>query len=436
MKKVLVITYYWPPMGGGGVQRWMKTTKYLRDYNWEPVIFTTENAEISIHDESLLAEVPEGVEVIKVPIWEPFGLYKKLMGKKKDEKINPGFLQESKGNSTLQKFSVWVRGNFFIPDAKMFWIKPSVKHLMEYLKHNQIDAIVSTGPPHTTHIIAKKVAKKFNIPWLADFRDPWTNIDFYDQLMLSDWADRKHKRMEKEVLLKADEVVTVSWSWAEDFKRISGRTIKVITNGFDPADFRNAGQVDLDEKFTITHAGSLNKDRNPYILWEVLGEMVKNDGSLNKSLQIKLIGPVDVSVMNEIEKHGLTDQLLRVPSLPHNEVVKHLVTSQTLLLPLNDVPYIDGVIPGKLYEYIGSKRPIICIGKPTGDSAKIIKETDAGIVADFKDKETLKQGLSSYFEAYKKQSLHINSKGFDKYSRKVLAGELAEQFNRITQQSR
>jgi glycosyltransferase involved in cell wall biosynthesis len=234
MKKVLIITYYWPPMGGGGVQRWLKMTKYFREFGWEPVIFTTENGEASVVDESMLAEIPSGIETLKVPIWEPFGLYKKLLGKSKDEKIAPGLGQETKGNSTLQKLSIWVRGNFFIPDARMFWIKPSSKFLEKYLKENKIDAIISTGPPHSTHLIAFNVTRENNIPWIADFRDPWTNIDFYHKLMLTGWADNKHKKLELKVLKNANAIVTVSWSWAKDFEKLINRKIDVITNGFDP----------------------------------------------------------------------------------------------------------------------------------------------------------------------------------------------------------
>jgi glycosyltransferase involved in cell wall biosynthesis len=430
MKKVLIITYYWPPMGGGGVQRWLKTTKYLREFGWEPVIFTADGSEISMHDESLLSDIPSGVKVIKAPIWEPFDLYKRLMGKK-DEKINPGFLQKEKGNSFLQKFSVWVRGNFFIPDAKKFWYKPAIRKLNSFLKNNSIDVIVSTGPPHTTHLIAQKIAKKFNIPWMADFRDPWTNIDFYHQLKLTYWADKKHKRLEKKVLKDADVMVTVSKSWAKDFLRISGIEPIVITNGFDPDDFLEAGKLSLDKKFSITHIGSLNKDRNPFIFWEVINELINEHSNFATDLEIKLIGPIDISVNEELEKHNLISKTTLIDSLPHKDVLSHLIQSQLLLLPLNDVPNIDGVIPGKMYEYFGAKRPIICIGKEDGDAADIIHETQTGIVVGFKDKIKLKTELLDFYNQYKSGSLHLNSKDYLKYSRKELAFKIADILNTL-----
>ena len=431
MKKVLIITYYWPPMGGGGVQRWLKTTKYLREYGWEPVIFTTQNGEASVIDESALKQIPKNIETIKVPIWEPFGVYKKLTGKKKNEKLVPGTVA-SDGKSMMQNLSVWVRGNLFIPDARKFWIKPATKQLKEYLKANKIDAVVSTGPPHTTHMIALNVTKKFNIPWLVDFRDPWTNIDFYHQLKLTNWADKKHKRLELEVLNKASQVVTVTWSWAEDFLRISGKMPMVITNGYDPSDFVNAGKLTLDEKFTITHAGSLNDDRNPHVFWEALAELCKEESFAN-DLEIKFIGQVAPVAVQELTTFGLLGNLNLIENLPHNKVVEELMKSQLLLLPLNDTPNIDGVVPGKLYEYIGAKRPIICIGKTTGDAAKIIKETNAGTISGFEDVKTLQQNILSAYRLFQQQKLSVESKDYEKYSRKILAGQIAEELNKISQ---
>ena len=364
MKKVLIVSYYWPPMGGGGVQRWLKMTKYIKNFGWEPIIFTSSGADISLHDESLFDDVAKDIEVIKCNIWEPFRLYKRLTGNNA-EKINPGFLKQKKGNSFLDSFSVWIRGNFFIPDAKRFWHRPSVNSLSSYISKNHVDAIVSTGPPHTTHLIAYNISNKFRLPWLADFRDPWTNIDFYDQLKLTKWADRKHKKLEKKILLSADRVVTVSESWAQDFKRISGVDVSVVTNGFDPADFHEVDNLSLDRSFTITHVGSLNKDRNPYIFWSVIKNLIKENKFFAQDIHIKLIGPIDITVKDELEKNHLTNVTTLIDVLPHKEAVIHLITSQVLLLPLNDVPNINGVIPGKMYEYFGAKRPILCIGKKT-----------------------------------------------------------------------
>lgn len=431
MKKVLIITYHWPPMGGGGVQRWLKMSKYLRNYGWEPIIFTVSDAEISAYDESLVSEIPEGVETLRTPIWEPFGLYKKLTGKKKEEKVQPGFLDEGSGNKALISAAYWIRGNVFIPDAKRFWIRPASKALVRYLKENQVDAIVSTGPPHSTHMIALNAKLKTGTPWLADFRDPWTFVDYYDKLKLSGYADRRHHKLEKKVIETADQNVTVSWSWAKEFNKMGfSKKMEVVTNGFDPADFGGA-EVQLDVNFSITHVGSMNADRNPHSLWAALEQLLTDVPEVREYLQIKLIGPVDHSVFQSIEKHELQDFLVYIKGIPHQEVIDHLKSSQLLLLPLNDTPNIDGVVPGKLYEYIGAKRPILCIGKEDGDSARIIRETNAGEVFGFGKTQPVQSYLKSSFDAFKSNSLHVQSNQYTQYGRDVLAGQIVGYLNRI-----
>lgn len=432
-KKVLLITYHWPPMGGGGVQRWLKMSKYLRDYGWEPVIFTVSDAEISIYDESLVKEIPENIETIRVPIWEPFGAYKKITGKKKHEKVQPGLLNEGDGKEWINNLALWVRGNIFIPDAKRYWIKPASKALLKYLDQNHVDAIVSTGPPHTTHMIALNVRRKTNIPWLADFRDPWTFVDYYDKLKLSSYADKMHHRLEQKVLNTADKTVTVTWSWAEEFNsRNFEKEVEVITNGYDPADFEKSDSVELDETFTITHIGSMNADRNPKVLWPVLKELVNSDHRFASKLKVKLIGPVDSSIFKSIEENGLTDKLEHIKNLPHNEVIPHLQSSPLLLLPLNDTPNISGVVPGKLFEYMGAQRPILCIGKTDGDAARIIKGANAGELIDFGESQKLKGVLQGMFEDFGMNKLVVKSSDYRKYGRDKLAREIAAALDEIS----
>ena len=433
MKKLLIITYYWPPAGGGGVQRWMKFTKYLREFGWEPVIYTVSNGEYPVVDESLLKEIPANVETIKTPIWEPYSFYKRFTGRKKGERVYSGFINENKKESFTQKVSVFIRGNFFIPDARKFWISPSIKHLRKYLKNNRVDAMVSTGPPHTTHLIAMGVKEKINVPWVADFRDPWTNIDFYDQLRLSDWADKKHRKLEKEVLKKADKVVTVSWSWADDFRRIGNRQdVEIITNGYDEADFAGASPA-LTKKFTICHIGSMNKDRNPLALWTSLKQLVAKDANFKEKLEIVLVGQVDFSILQTIEENGLTPFLTKIDFMPHSEVVKEIRKMQCLLLPINDTPNVAGVLPGKLYEYLGAKRPVICLGPESSDSAKIIEETKAGIRVGYEEWERLTVYLKNAFKVFQETGeVRVNNEGILKYSRKNLAKAYSELLNTLT----
>lgn len=430
MKKVLIITYYWPPSGGAGVQRWLKFVKYLRSHGWEPVVYTPANPEAPVNDDSLQKDLPAGLSVVKTPIWEPYGYYRRITGMKSDEKINAGFLNERRKPGTAEILSVWIRGNFFIPDARRFWIRPSVQFLDRYLKEHPVQAVISTGPPHSMHMIALGLKKKTGIPWLADFRDPWTGIDFYDQLRLSKLADRAHKRMEREVLATADRVVTVSNHWAEDMKHLCSRHIDVVTNGFDPDDFP-VNSPEPDAKFSITHIGSLNKDRNPLFLWETLNSLCRENPEFAGELEIKFIGKTDVAVFDDLEKNGLIPYLVNVPYLPHDEVLIRTMCSRVLLLPVNQTPNMLGIIPGKVFEYLAARRPILCIAPPEGDSAAIIREARAGSVVAFDDSESLKTVLKEFHGHYRNGLTGIQTGNIDHFSRKKLAGNIAALLNEM-----
>lgn len=434
MRKVLIITYYWPPSGGAGVQRWLKLAKYLRNFGWEPVIFTPENPEYPAIDESLAKDIPDDIEVVKIPIWEPYSYYKKLIGAGKNERINAGFLSEKKRPGHAERFSIWLRGNFFIPDARKFWIKPSVKFLTQYLKNHPVDAIVSTGPPHSMHMIGLGVKQNTGIPWLADFRDPWTNIDFYHELMLSKWADRKHHRQEMSVLKEADEIVVISRSMKSDFLKIHNRDYTVITNGFDAEDMADV-EVVLDTKFSIAHIGTMVKTRNPQALWEALNSLVRDIPGFAENLEIKLVGSVDFSVMDSIAKAGLEKFVNRIAYLPHDEVIKVQQQSQVLLLLINDTPNAKVILPGKFFEYMAAKRPILCIGPLDGDAAQVIAETNSGFVLEKEDVKGIQHTISDLFTNYQTGKVVIESQGIEQFSRKILTGKMAARLEAIVQRT-
>ena len=429
-KKVLIITYYWPPSGGAGVQRWLKFVKYLPKYGWEPIIYTPENGEIPVVDESLAKDIPEGTKVLKTNIWEPYSVYKKFVGQKKDEKINTGFLTEfkktkktkkTKKPKKAEKAAVWIRGNFFIPDARKFWIKPSVKYLTKYFKENPVDAIISTGPPHSMHLIALKLKQKIGVKWFADFRDPWTNIDYYKDLMLTSLADKKHIRLEKQVLETADSVISIGKTMADEFYDLGAKKVEVITNGYD---ITENVEVELDKKFSIAHIGTLVKSRNPFELWNVLADLVEENKTFSESLDIKLVGKVDINVMNSIKENGLDKYLTKIDYLPHNEVILEQRKTQLLLLLVNRTPNAKGILTGKFFEYLSAKRPICVIGPKDGEIAKIVNETKAGFVTDYNNESALKNEILKSFEAFLKGNLNIQSSGIEKYSRENLTKEL------------
>ncbi len=231
MKRVLVITYYWPPNGGAGVYRWLKFSKYLPGHGWTPVIYTPANPERVADDPALLRDVPPELEIIQRPITEPFSLYKRFTGKAQDERVQTAFLREQSGGGWKEDLALWVRSNFFIPDARVWWVRPSIAFLKDHLRKHPVDAVITTGPPHSMHLIGQGLKRALGVTWIADFRDPWTDIDFYQQLKLTRWADARHHRMERSVLQEADRVVTVGWRWADDLARIGGRPVEVVTNG-------------------------------------------------------------------------------------------------------------------------------------------------------------------------------------------------------------
>ncbi len=420
-KKVLIITYYWPPTGGAGVQRWLKFAKYFDQLGWEPIIYTPSNPDFPTNDETLLKDVPENITILKTPINEPYNFYRKIMGKKKTETVNQGFLSEGKENKFLQALMIWVRGNFFIPDARKFWIKPSIKYLSTYIEKNKIDSIISTGPPHSMHLIALGLKLKHNIPWIADFRDPWTQIDFYSQLRLTYFADKKHKRLEKKVLVNATKVVTVSKSWAKDLELLGGREVNVITNGFDADDFKSDKDTIPLAGFLLHHIGALNKDRNPHTLWKVLGDLCKQNDEFKANLKLKFTGKTDAAVFESLKQNGVFENSEKTGYLPHSQVINLLLRSPILLLPLNDTPNVSGIVPGKLFEYLAAKRPIFAIGDIAGDTASIINETASGTMVGFTDYEGTKAYVWWMYQKYKTNQLTINSASIDKYSRKNCA---------------
>ena len=423
MKRVLIITYYWPPSGGSGVQRWLKMSKYLPEFDWQPVIYTTENAEYPIIDPSLEKDVPADMEVIRRPIVEPYNFYKKFLGIKKEETVKMGFIEEKeKKKGWKENLSLWVRGNLFIPDARCLWVKPSVNYLKEYLKAHPVDAIISTGPPHSMHLIAMKLREDLGIPWIADFRDPWTEIDYYNDLHLTHWADRKHHRLEREVLYKADKVVTVAPDGARRLGRLGNRNVRTIYNGFDRDDDTQS-PINLPDKFTITYLGVLSKIQNPNNLWQALGELVKENADFNKNLKVNMIGQIDSSVANAINENGLTQHVTYSPCIPHDQVsVAHRSSTLLLLLLMPDgEPRAKGLVTGKLFEYMASGRPILCIGPEDGDAARILKETRAGQTISFGDKEKMKAILQDLYQKYLDKDLQDNtSEEVEKYSRKAM----------------
>lgn len=430
-KRVLIITYYWPPAGGIGVLRCLKIAKYLREFGWEPIVYTAKNAQYPVFDYGNLSLVPPGIEVIKYPIIEPFNVYKLVTGRKKEDPLVNVLNSNQKKPGLLHHFAVWIRSNFFIPDARALWIKPSVRFLLNYLKTNPVDAIFTDGPPHTNTMIANNLKEITGLPWLADFQDPWTQVDYYQLLKLTKWADKKHRKMEQKVFKNADKITIVSPSWKEDLEAIGAKDVSVIPWGYDEDDFIDVSPR-LSEKFLISHTGLLGNDRTPDLLFRAVAELSQEITGFAEDVEIKLVGAVDFSVKETIKKYGCSRFVSVDNQIPRKEALELIQMSQVVLLLLNKADNVKGRIPGKLFEYLRSGRPILCMGPKGTDVENIIKEVNAGISVPYEDLIGLKNALKTLYFKYQNKELENNTIAIDKYSIKNLTGQIAGFLNEIT----
>ncbi|MET3536316.1 glycosyltransferase family protein [Chryseobacterium limigenitum] len=427
-KKILIITYYWPPAGGPGVQRWLKFAKYLPEFGWKPVIFTPENPSYPLLDESLMKDIPENIEIIKTKIWEPYQLAEKL--NKSNKKFKAGQFDVGKNQSWKSKLSIWVRGNFFIPDARVFWVKPSVKFLQQYLKENKIDVVVTSGPPHSLHLIGLNLKKKLpDLKWIADFRDPWTEISYYQHLKLTKSSDKKHRQLESAVFKNADITLATSYTDAENFRK-NGANAICITNGFDETDatqtLKSSNSKTLKQKFTLSYIGVLEQLRNPENLWKTLDDLVKTHSDFAENFSLKFVGRIDDKILNTIENSGLKNHILNLGYISHDKAITEMQTSDVLLITNFPNESSKGIIPGKIFEYLATGKQIISFGPDQADVSKILNETHAGKHFSYQDSETIKSFILEKFELWKNGNLLENSQNIEQFSRKNLTKKLVE----------
>lgn len=420
--KVLIISYYWPPAGGPGVQRWLKFVKYLPDYGITPVVFIPQNPTYPLLDEGLATDVSPDLEILKHPILEPYS-WAAAFSKSSTQKISSGIIPDKKKQSALQKLMLWVRGNLFIPDARVLWVKPSVKFLSYYIPKNNIDVVITTGPPHSLHLIGMQLQQKLGVKWVADFRDPWTTIGYHKELKLSAPAEKKHKDLEKQVLNAADAIVVTSPTTKAEFHALTSKPIEVITNGYD---VESIGRQQLDDNFTIAHIGSFLSERNPHILWAALSQLVSENEQFRKKFRLKLAGAVSQEVLTSIKNAGLESHVDLLGYLSHEKALIEQRKSQVLLMIEIDSPDTRCIIPGKLFEYMAAERPILAIGPEGADFAQIVTSTNTGAFVTYQGKDKLKAILEDYFEKYLANNLKVHAIGLQQYSRKAITGKLAD----------
>lgn len=424
-KKVLIITYYWPPAGGPGVQRWLKFIKYLPEFNIEPIVYIPSNPNYPIIDESLVDEIPEGLTIINQPIAEPYKLASKI-SRGKSETISKGIITDNKKQGVMERLMLFVRGNFFIPDARKKWVKPSVNYLSTYIKDYNINTIITTGPPHSLHLIGEQLKRKLDINWIADFRDPWTTIGYHKKLKLMPMAKNKHKALESKVLNAADYIVVTSNNTKLNFETLTNQPIDVITNGYDN---ESVGEVILDEKFSISHIGSLLSDRNPGVLWNVLEEIINEDKIFASLFKLNFVGAVSEDILRSLETHNLSQYVSLKGYVSHVEAIKYQKQSQVLLLIEIDSEDTTCIIPGKLFEYMVANRPILAIGPKGSDVSEILRTTNTGNYFLYTDHDSIKETILEMFQDFRTGTLKSNAVGLEKYNRRTLTSKLAALIN-------
>lgn len=431
MKKVLIVTYHWPPSGGVTVLRCLKFAKYLRSYGWEPVILTAKNPSYQFIDHNGEKDVPDGIEVHRVPLFEPTQLFKQISGRKKEAPLQNIITNSSRKKNILDSIGIWVRGNFFIPDARAFWIKPSVKYLSNYLKENKVDAILTDGPPHTNTVIGLRIAQKFNIPWLADFQDPWTQVDYYPHMKIGKRADKKHRALEQEVFKTAAKTTIASPSWKYELEKIGAKNVGVIYYGFDETDFRTFTPK-KGVTLNIFHGGLFGEDRKPSHFLRALSELLKNYPQLKDTVRLRLAGEVDATIVEEIKKYELEDNTDLMGMIPRKEVISELEIASLLLLPINKADNAKGRVPGKLFELLRSHKPILVLGPDDGDVKSIVETKKKGRSFEYDNFD----GIYNFLEQSLVHEIYDNfdsTESLSEFSNKEITGKIANYLNEITQ---
>ena len=423
MRKVLIITYYWPPAGGSGVQRWLKFSKYLPENGWKPIIYTPDSPSFDVKDEDLISDIHQEVEVWKSPIWEPYSLKDKIFGK--SESSNAGIIQEK--SSTKNQILNWIRGNIFIPDPKVYWVKPSIKFLSKKIQEEEITHIISTGPPHSMHLIALGLKKRLpNLKWIADFRDPWSELDLLEDFKLSQKSRTKYQELEREVLESADTTLTVSETWVDSFKILGSSNVKLIKNGFDEDDF--VDEEKKNDNFVIGHFGLLNHLRNPKNLWKALNDICEEDPEFKDKLEIRLSGNIDTEVLQSITQNfHLKNKVIHLEYLSHKEVINQYYQSSVLLLLLFNSKSGKGNYPGKIFEYFATKRSILSFGPDESDIKNLIEKTKSGLYISY-NKVNIKDVV---YQLYKGSIKTISSDELSQFKRSILTKKLADLLNKM-----
>ncbi len=432
-KKVLLISYYFPPSGGAGVQRTLKFVKYLRDFGWEPVVLTANNADYPAYDDTLAKEIPDGVKVYRSTIVEPYRFYRKLTGRAEGEATDIATLtlDSDQKQKWTERLAEWVRSAFFVPDARIGWLPFAYNLGKKIIERENIDVIYSTAPPYTTHLIGLALHKKSNLPWVVDFRDSWIGW-----LSTPQWRPKLsralEKWMERSVLRDASTLISVTPGVKEDLlsrnPQYRDERWKLLYNGFDPEDFENVEAKPKSIKTTIIYTGSLYGNRNPEYLVQALESLQKENPDFTEKLRLLFVGRVGEPIIKRLDSSSISHLVERIPYVTHSESIAWLKSADISLLIIDDSPENYGILTGKLFEYIGAGHPVLALA-PDGDAAQLIKKYDLGSTAHPKNPDEIKKALFDIVEQADKKK--ISAKEFTAFSRHTLTGELAKHFDQL-----
>jgi glycosyltransferase involved in cell wall biosynthesis len=418
MLRLLVFAYYFPPAGGAGVQRVTKWVKYLQEFGVHPTVVTLRSGAYPQLDHSLVQDVPSDVEVVRTAALDPFGLYARITGRSRVEAVAARTDDVGRGGSWPERIARWSRANLFVPDARIGWVPYAVGTGLRLIRRERPDAILTSGPPHSVHLTGRILQARTGVPWIADFRDPWTDIHYYDDLPRTDAARAVDARLERGVLQSAAMVATVSPSWADMLATRAQRSVEVIENGYDPADF-TAPVPERDGRFTVVHVGSLYASRDPSALWQAVA-------TLPADACARMVGRVGESVRTSAERWGV--QVEWIPYLPHLDAVEEMRQATVLILSTEPHAQEAGHVTGKLYEYLASGRPVVGLGDTEGDAARLLTATGAGRMFEREDVDGFTAHMQGLYRRWRDGHplAGADPEQAAAYSRRAQTGRLAD----------
>lgn len=438
---VLIVAYYFPPSGGPGVQRVLKFVQYLREFGWEPIVLTVEDGTFPARDESLLEEIPEGVRVIRTPIFEPYDLYRRFTGRSKDDGVDVNTLRSGDESVSLtDRISEFIRATFFIPDARIGWRRYAVREGLRVIKQENCRAIYSSSPPYTCSLIARDLKRETGLPWIAGFRDPWTGfLTTPDRWWLPSSVDR---RLERSVFVEAD-VVDVAWTGIADDARtkhpdLPPKKFVHLPNGFDSNDFPTVSSSErTDTRFTVTYTGSMYGVRTPSEFLDAAAAAIDRGEIPADDLRLRFIGRFGDEVHEMFRTFPYPDIIDSSGYMPHRESIRQLLLSDLLLLVVDTTPDAAHIVPGKVYEYVGTGRPVLAVAPTNGAIAELLVETNAGTVAHQSDVEGIVRALVDFYRASREGNILVRpvQNAVDSYERRSVTERLAKLLDSVTRDS-